>query len=142
MLKEDFSLLYPYLYESELRWGEMDAMQHLNNVYYFRYFESGRMAFWEALKQQTSNLVAPSIGPILASTNCRYKQPLYFPDNIIVGTRIKSVGRDRFLIEHALFSEKNQAVAAEGEALIVSFDYEQKKKVSLPTSWHEFLTQK
>ena len=71
-------------------WGEMDAMGHLNNIIYFRYFESVRIDYFRKLdligyQQETG------IGPILASTECRYKMPLQFPDTVMVGTKILSM---------------------------------------------------
>ena len=51
-------------------WGEMDAMGHVNNIIYFRYFESVRIDYFRKLdligyQRETG------IGPILASTECR-----------------------------------------------------------------------
>lgn len=138
----DFKSAYPHLFFSELRWGEMDAMQHLNNVMYYRYFESGRMAYWEMLKKEVESLVPSFIGPIVAFTNCYYKKPLYYPDRVVVGTAVKSIDDDRFVLAHALFSEKNQCVAANGEVLVVCFDYEKKTKVPVPKPWREFFNRK
>jgi acyl-CoA thioesterase FadM len=38
---------YPVVIEIPVAWGEMDAFQHVNNVAYIRYFESGRIAYFE-----------------------------------------------------------------------------------------------
>ncbi|MCB0148997.1 MAG: acyl-CoA thioesterase, partial [Caldilineaceae bacterium] len=38
---------YPVVIEIPVAWGEMDAFQHVNNIVYFRYFESGRIAYFE-----------------------------------------------------------------------------------------------
>ncbi|MFO7632899.1 MAG: acyl-CoA thioesterase [Caldilinea sp.] len=38
---------FPVIVEISVAWGEMDAFQHVNNIVYFRYFESGRIAYFE-----------------------------------------------------------------------------------------------
>jgi acyl-CoA thioester hydrolase len=140
MTAEEFLEKYTFADHMAVRWGEMDALGHVNNAMFFRYFESVRMRYWEELMASMKGRVKPNIGPILASTQCRYKRPLYHPDQIIVGAKIESVQADRFFMGHAVWSEKQQVIVAEGEAVIVSFDYESKSKVPLPEAWKEFLT--
>jgi acyl-CoA thioester hydrolase len=139
MTYEEFSLNYPNCYHTDVKWGEMDTMQHVNNTVFFRYFESARMDLFERLMKFVGDRVGKNIGPILASTSCRFKRPLYFPDKVAVGAKVIDVAADRFTLEHSIWSEREQAVAAIGEALIVSFDYRAKKKVTLPEQWTEFL---
>jgi acyl-CoA thioester hydrolase len=40
---------FPVIVEIPVAWGEMDALQHVNNVFYFRYFETARIAYFEKL---------------------------------------------------------------------------------------------
>src|SRR5689334_8130077 len=110
---------YPVVIAIPVAWGDMDAFQHLNNTIYFRYFE--RLRFMELMQ-------ATGVGPILASTQCRFKIPLTYPDTVDVGARIADVGDDRFLMRYAVASRRHQKIAAEGEGLIVAFDYRENKK--------------
>jgi len=41
---------YPVVVDIPVAWGEMDAYGHLNNIVYFRYFETARMAYFERLR--------------------------------------------------------------------------------------------
>jgi len=121
----------PVVIEIPVAWGEMDSLRHVNNVVYFRYFESARMAYfqklglWEFMNQT-------GIGPILASIQCKFKIPLTFPDTVSVGTRIPKIEEDRFVMEHYVMSHKAQAIAAEAEGVIVSYNYRENKKTPLP----------
>ena len=122
---------YPIVIEVPVAWGEMDAFQHVNNVAYFRYFESARIAYSEEiglheLKEQTG------IGPILASTSCRYKLPLTYPDTISVGAKITSIEEDRFSMKYVVVSHSHKRIAAEGEGVVVMYDYRGKKKTAIP----------
>ena len=112
----------PVVIEIPVAWGEMDSFQHVNNIVYLRYFESARIAYFERLKLMEF-MNQTGIGPILASVQCKFKIPLNYPDTVSVGTRISKVEHDRFVMEYYVVSHKHQKVAAEGEGVIVSFNY-------------------
>jgi acyl-CoA thioester hydrolase len=65
-------------------WGEMDAMGHLNNIYYFRFFETIRIRYLEEAGL-TPLMAETGIGPILAETRCRFMRPVQYPDEVTVG---------------------------------------------------------
>jgi len=112
-------------------WGEMDAMGHVNNIIYFRYFESVRFNYFQKL-DFLSYQRDFGIGPILASTECRFKMPLQYPDTVIVGAKVLSIEEDRFVMGYEVFSTKHQRIAAEGEGVVVTYDYRNNKKVPVP----------
>ena len=121
----------PVVIETPVAWGEMDAFRHLNNTAYFRYFESARIAYFERLGL-LEYMDATGVGPILASTSCRFKIPLTYPDKVSVGARVSTVGDDRFTMEYYVVSHNHRRVAAEGIGLIVTFDYKENKKTPIP----------
>jgi acyl-CoA thioester hydrolase len=122
---------FPVVIELPVVWGEMDAFAHVNNAVYFRYFESARLVYFEKIGY-LERAKTTGLGPILASTRCDFKRPLTFPDKIFVGAKISELKTDRFLMLYRIVSEKLQEVAAEGEGLIVSYDYPAKRKAPLP----------
>jgi acyl-CoA thioester hydrolase len=122
---------YPVVVDLPVAWGEMDAYGHVNNIVYFRYFETARMAYFEKLASPDFVNRNP-LGPILASTSCRFRAPLAFPDRISVGARVARVDEDRFVMFYAVYSHRLQKLAAEGEGTIVCFDYRENRKAPLP----------
>jgi acyl-CoA thioester hydrolase len=124
---------YPVLFETPVAWGEMDSFSHVNNVIYFKYFESARIAYFERIgfpkwmKQH-------GVGPILASTQCRFRRALSYPDHLSVGARVTELGTDRFTMKYAVFSHQLKDIAAVGEGLIISYDYRNSVKAPLPDS--------
>jgi len=122
---------YPVVIEIPVAWGEMDAYGHVNNIVYFRYFETARMAYFERLNAPDFTNRNP-LGPILASTSCRFRAPLAFPDRVSVGARVARVDEDRFVMFYAVYSHGLQKTAAEGEGTIVCFDYRENRKAPLP----------
>lgn len=122
---------FPVVIEIPVAWGEMDSLGHVNNIIYFRYFESARIAYLAKIGFRAS-LDQMEIGPILGSINCKFKYPVTFPDTLSVGVRTLNIGEDRFTIEHCVVSHAAQRIAAEGEGVIVAYDYRAKKKAHLP----------
>jgi acyl-CoA thioester hydrolase len=122
---------FAVIIEVPVAWGEMDAMQHVNNIVYFRYVESARMAYFERvgfLEHQQ----ATGVGPILAWTSCRFRRALKYPDTVTVGTRVTKIESDRFTMQTHIVSRAMQDVAAESEGIVVAFDYKSQKKAALP----------
>jgi acyl-CoA thioester hydrolase len=122
---------YPVNLEVPVAWGEMDAMGHVNNVVYFRYFESARIAYFEKMGL-IDFMKQTGIGPILATTSCRFRIPLTYPDKVLIGAKVASVEEDRFVMHYLVVSGKHGKPAAEGEGVIVAFNYREGKKVPVP----------
>ncbi|WP_211198077.1 acyl-CoA thioesterase [Permianibacter fluminis] len=122
---------YPVLLPVTVAWGEMDAFQHVNNVVYFRYFESARIEYGR-LVHLLDDKETSGIGPILAATNARYKRPVLFPDQLLIGVTVSRIGSDRFWQNYRIYSVNQQAITTEGEAEIVLFDYRNQRKAAVP----------
>ena len=122
---------YPLVIEAPVAWGEMDSMGHVNNIAYFRYFESARIAYFERVGFM-AHMLETGVGPILASTQCRFRLPLSYPDTVFVGAKAEQITDDRFVMKYLAVSRRHAKPAAEGEGLIVSFDYRAQRKAPLP----------
>lgn len=127
---------YPVIVPVRVAWGEMDAFNHVNNVAYFRYLETGRIAYLQRIDWLT-DFPSMKIGPIVASVEARFRRPVTFPDTLHVGTRVASLSADRFVVEQVIVSEKLAAVATEGRGVVVSYDYVNKAKAPLPAVFRE-----
>lgn len=128
---QDLLAHFPVVIEIPVAWGEMDALGHVNNTVYFRYFESGRIAYFRRLGFMAS-VDQAEVGPILASVNCKFKYPITYPDTVSVGVRTIRIEDDRLVMEHCVVSHAAQCIAAQGESVIVAYDYRARKKATLP----------
>jgi len=118
---------YTVVEKIPVRWGDMDARGHVNNTIYYQYFESTRISLFQFLNLYEEPTQV-RVGPILSFQSCYYKAPLVYPDTVSVGAKITSIEGSKIVIKHLLFSEKLGRVAAEGEAHIIWYNYEEKKK--------------
>lgn len=122
---------FPIIVPIPIQWGEMDAYGHVNNAMFFRYFETARIAYLDRCGFLAS-YDQHGIGAILHSTDCRFRRPLLFPDEVLVGTRTLDVAEDRFTMGYRLVSQAQDAVAADGTGIVVAYDYRAGTKVPLP----------
>lgn len=122
---------FPVRLEIPVAWGEMDAMGHVNNIVYLRWFECARIAYFERIGWLEGGRVN-GIGPILHSTQARFRAPVKWPDTITVSARVADLGEDRFTMFYEVQSHALGRVAADGSGLVVSFDYRRESKVALP----------
>ena len=123
---------FPIVLEIPVAWGDMDALGHVNNTVFFRYFESARIAYLDAIGLNANE--SRGIGPILASTQCRFRRPLRFPDTVLVGARTTEMLDDRFTMEYRIISSTHDAVAADGNGVVVAYDYDGNCKENLPAA--------
>ncbi len=108
-------------------WGDMDALGHVNNTVYLRWFETARIAYFDRV-----SFGGGPVGPILARTSCRFRLPLAYPDTVEVGARVSEVRDDRFCMVYRVVRQSGREVAADGDGWIVAYDYEARTKSRLP----------
>ena len=136
MTREEFCRRYPFHIDDRVEWGDMDAFQHVNNVMYFKYFERVRIAFFEAVGFNAW-MKEHGVGPILHSTQCRFRAPLTYPDDLLSGTNITNLQDDRLTMNYGVFSEGQQVLACNGDGLLVCFDYRANTKTAIPGPMRE-----
>jgi acyl-CoA thioester hydrolase len=126
----------------DVRWGDMDAMGHVNNTVYFRYIETARIAWLE----QIGALPDPAgTGPVLINARCSFLKQLKYPARIEVTSFAAAPGRSSFEVSHEIrivdADGQPGALHAEGAAKIVWVDFEVEKSVPLPDEIRALLPQ-
>ncbi len=113
-----------------MRWGEMDALGHMNNVAYFRYFEQARISWFDSLK---IDYRPGSEGPILGTISCKYLKPAIYPVEFELTTWVGSPGRSSFRMWHELYRAGAPAERyAEAESVMVWIDIAAGRSRALP----------
>lgn len=117
-------------------WGHMDAFQHVNNVVYFRYFESVRIEY-SAQTGLMKIMENHGLGPILAEATCKYIKALSFPDTIEVGCRTLWISNSEFEQEYGIHSHRYNSIVSIGTGLIVAYDYIRQCRSVFPEDFFE-----
>ena len=103
-----------------IRWGDMDAMGHLNNTLYYRLMEEARMQIFYSARTQ----VAAHTGPILAHASCDFLRPVVYPAMVRVIHRVAAIGRASLTMDLLLTPPEDQGKPyASGRNVLVWMDY-------------------
>ena len=124
--------------EVPLRWGDMDAMSHLNNVMYFRLMEEARIQWFQQFGFST---LPTGEAPILAHAACDFVRAMTYPGTAIVRQIVTRVGRSS--VEMSLAIEKAGepgTTYATGRTVIVWYDYGSGKSAPWPEAIREAIT--
>ena len=136
-MKAGYTLVHSL--QMPLRWGDMDAMGHVNNTIYFRYLEQARISWFEALGCPPE---PAGLGPVIINAHCTFLKQLRYPGEIIVSTYVGEFGRSSFETLHQIRRVDDAAtLSAEGGAKVVWVDQRLEKSVLLPEEIRKRLQQ-
>ena len=127
-LPENKKLVYEMRFV--VRWGDMDAMGHVNNTQYFRYMETARIDW------MTGEGVNPSpdgAGPVIVNAFCNFYQQLSYPDEVLLKMYVSDAARTTFESWTTMERVANPGViCAAGGATVIWVDFPRQKATELP----------
>lgn len=128
-----------YVHTERVRFGDLDAMRHLNNVVFLRYFETARIAYLREIvpSHDPANPEADAFGLIFAECHINYRSPVVFDEVVDVKCSIGNVKRSSFRVEFEM--RVGTRLAAEGYGVLVGFDYTSQQASPLPDALRETL---
>ena len=136
MNKKDFSCIA----DIEVRWGDLDALNHVNNAVYLTYYETGRTFYGQELDKVNPDL--ERVGGVVAECTCVYLQQLRFPASVQVCTRVSRIGNTSFDYTAALFyKDQDENPISTFKARMVCFDQKTQQKYRLPDESRALISQ-
>jgi acyl-CoA thioester hydrolase len=113
-----------------IRWGDMDAMGHVNNTIYFRYFEIVRLAW---LFEVGAGPNPAGFGPLIVNAFANFIRQLEFPGDLLAKHYVANPGRTSFDTYITLErSDQPGLIYAEGGSKTVWTDFKAQKSAPLP----------
>jgi acyl-CoA thioester hydrolase len=121
-----------YTEEIDVRFRDIDALGHVNNAVYATYIEQARTRFF----RDVLGLDISRAATVLASLSIDFRRPVELADDAVTVTvEIANLGRSSVTMAHEI--RVGDAVAAEGEATIVSVDPETGEPAPIPDEHRE-----
>jgi len=112
-----------------IRWGDMDAIGHVNNTVFFRYMEQTRIEWLDRAKLPIDRRQE---GPILGQASCTFRKPLVYPGTVEVQMFNEPPGRSSVVTLYEIRLAGDDTLYAEGTGKIVWVDYAAGKSKPLP----------
>lgn len=118
----------------EVRWRDLDAMNHVNNAVYFTYLEQARVHYMRARGLIPD--MPSGVGFILAEASCQFESPLTLGERATIHIRVSDLGRSSFVFVYRIEGEDGR-LAAEARSTQVCYDYENGRAIALSDAWRE-----
>lgn len=129
---------FPHRLRQKVRFGDTDAMGHMNNARYLTFCESARVDYWERVTGRPFAIVTHGAteSMILADIKVTFRSPAFAGEVLTVETRCSGIGRTSFTLEHRITapqSDRGEArLVATAEAVQVLFDYRSERPMTIP----------
>jgi acyl-CoA thioester hydrolase len=125
--------LFRYSYPIDVRFADLDALNHVNHAKYFTYMETARIHYCRNVFSWDGQ--SDAMGVIIAQATCQYKLPLVFGDKVTCHMRASRIGGKSFDFEYVLVRGSDGALAAEASTVQVAFDYTRQISIPVPDHW-------
>ncbi|OWY21793.1 acyl-CoA thioesterase [Sphingobacteriales bacterium UPWRP_1] len=120
---------FKYAKPVEVRWRDLDALNHVNNAVYLTYIEHARSYYlqeaicWDWTKD----------GIILASATIDFKVALLLTDKPLVHVRCSHLGNKSFTLQYAITTKRNDhtILAATAQTVLVMYNFTAEKALPL-----------
>ena len=127
-LPEDMKLSHEMVIP--IRWGDMDAMGHLNNASYFRFFETVRIDWFRSLGLR---LDPSGEGIVIVNAFCNFIKQLEYPGDVLTRHFVAKPGRTSFETYVTMQrTDEPGVIYASGGAQAVWVDFPRQKSVAMP----------
>jgi acyl-CoA thioester hydrolase len=126
--------LYRFSITLEVRWRDVDALDHVNNAVYFNYLEQARLHYMRELGFLPPN--STDVGVIIAEATCQFKSPLKLGEQVTIRARVSEFRRSSFIFEYRIEGEDGR-LAATAQTVQVCYDYEDQHPSPIPDEWRE-----
>lgn len=115
-----------------VRWGDMDAVGHVNNARYFTYFEQARMG-WLAAMGLADSVNGAEQGPVIADAACTFRRAIVYPAELLVTMYGGTPGRSSFQTWYEIHDAEDPALLyADGASRMVWVDRRAGRSIPVP----------
>lgn len=130
---------YKHVIPIQVRFADVDRLNHVNNACYLTYFELGRVRYFNQVLGPVINWNEQ--GFVLARTEIDHLAPIFLNDEVYCATRVVKLGNKSLTVENTVFKLQNGTVVecAKGLGVLVATKYTSGTSMELPAEWRQLL---
>jgi acyl-CoA thioester hydrolase len=125
----------------DVRWGELDAYAHVNNVVYFTYFEASRTKYMMDLGV-TDFFTGKRCLQVIVNCSMNFRREVRFPATLEVGTRVIEARTSSYTMHCGMFLHGSNTLTADGTGTIVCIDPATKRPMPIPDDFLQAMEQR
>ena|SRR5437868_384623 len=130
---------YKHIIPIQIRFSDIDRLDHVNNACYHNYVELGRVSYFEkVLKDQVK---WDKQGFVLARTEIDHLISLFLEDEVFCGTKVAKIGNKSITVKNSIFKKVNQEFieCAAVTGILVAMDYVNNSSILIPDEWRKLM---
>jgi acyl-CoA thioester hydrolase len=112
----------------DLRWRDLDALNHVNNANFMTYVEEARIRWFESAGD---DWLSGARAPLLAAVQMNYRIPIPYPGQVFIELMTERVGNTSLTLSHRIVSEGG-SLYADGHSVLVWIEVASGRPVPLP----------
>lgn len=130
---------YHHITPVQLRFSDVDRLNHVNNACYLSYFELGRVLYFNEVIKDYINW--DEKGFVIARVEVNYLAPVYLNDEVYCCTKVIKTGTKSFTIRNSIVKKINNQITecASGISILVAMDYIKQQSIPLPDALIELI---
>lgn len=119
-----------FSHDIEVRWGDLDALNHVNNTLFLRYLEEARIRLFDTFPGGWTN---DRHGPVVVNINMNFRREIRYPATVRVDMTAHAASGKRMRLEHTLRDAGDpEVVYGDAEITVVWVDYASRRSIALP----------
>ena len=107
---------FPYRLSDNVRFGDLDPNQHVNNAVYATYFETGRVTL---MKDPRYGLTQQGLAWIMVRLDMHFRAELRRPGTIDLGLGVVRFGRTSVTCDQVVYSEGRCVASAQATMVLI-----------------------
>lgn len=123
--------LFPHWTTINVRFRDLDPLNHVNNAIFSTYYEEARIQFIQEVPELSQQL-QQGFSFVLAQLSINFIKPVTFPSEILIGSGVKELGNSSISSFQAIYIKKTKELASVAEASGVWFDLEKQRPSRIP----------
>ncbi len=127
---------FPFYLDIQVRYADLDTLQHVNNVAIMDYVEQARIAYYRA-SGIWDGTIHKGFGTVVAGFKIDYLVSILYDDPVRVGVKVSHIGSKSIRYHFQVENSENGTVYARGEVVMVSFNQEIGESQPVPQEWRE-----
>ena len=126
---------YNHVTPIQIRFNDIDRLNHVNNSCYLSFFELGRVNYFNLVLKDCIDW--NKSGFVLARTELDHKLPIFLTDEVFCFTKVIGIGTKSLTIKNSIVKKVNSEIleCASGIGVLVAMDYVRQISIEVPNVW-------
>ena len=123
----------------QIRFGDIDALGHINNNIYFSYFDLGKTTYFDTIKPTAVSWTEGLI--VVAHIEVDFFSPIYYKEKIAVDSKIVNLGEKSGVFLQQIRNVKNGEVKCRCKSVFVTYDAHTQASMPIPDTWRKIISE-